>query len=195
MLVLIIEDLHEPKMMPLDAMAHGWLVNDMHSPVMTDVAKFITLFGDSIAIGIVALLTIGLTRNKKVAAVVVLNLVLVVALNFLLKNIIQRPRPVGYRLISESGYSFPSGHSMLSMAMYGMAIYLIYRYVGQVSLKWLGVIGLGLLIVLIGASRVYLGVHYASDVLAGFLITLAYLVIYLYVAGRYLPNKLHTKSH
>ena len=51
------------------------------------------------------------------------NLIFISGANVLLKHIIQRPRPDGYRLISESGYSFPSGHSMVSMAFYGFFFY------------------------------------------------------------------------
>ena len=83
----------------------------------------------------------------------------------MLKLIIQRPRPDEYRIIDASGYSFPSGHSMISMAFYGFIIYLICKYVNNKILKYFLIGLLGSLIILIGVSRVYLGVHYVSDVL------------------------------
>ena len=80
-------------------------------------------------------------------------------------------------IIEESGYIFPSGHSMASMAFYGFIIFLVWKYV-KTNKKWIYTIVLSLLILLIGISRIYLGVHYASDVLAGFILTLAYLIIF-----------------
>lgn len=76
------------------------------------------------------------------------------------------------------GYSFPSGHSMVSMAFYGFLIYLIYNNIKNKYIKWILICSLSILIILIGISRIYLGVHYTSDVLAGFLISISYLVIY-----------------
>ena len=99
-------------------------------------------------------------------------------LNLMLKNIVERPRPIGYRLIDETGYSFPSGHSMISAAFYGLIIYFIWKNVKNKKLKYISCALLGLLIAFIGISRIYLGVHYASDVLGGFIISIAYLIIF-----------------
>ena len=107
------------------------------------------------------------------------NLVIITILNQLFKFIFERPRPTEYRIITETGYSFPSGHSMVSMAFYGFIIYLIYKKVNNKYIKWLVISILSLLIVSIGISRIYLGVHYTSDVLAGFLISISYLIIYI----------------
>ena len=104
----------------------------------------------------------------------------------LLKNILQRPRPTEYRIIEETGYSFPSGHSMVSMAFYGYLIYLIYKYVKNKYIKWTLIVLLSILICSIGISRIYLGVHYTSDVLGGFLISLSYLIVYTLIVNRYL---------
>ena len=106
------------------------------------------------------------------------NLVLATLLNLLLKTLVQRPRPEGYRLVAESGFSFPSGHSMVAMAFYGLLIWMVWRYEKDALVRWLGVIGFGLVIVLVGLSRIYLGVHYASDVLAGFCASIAWLGVY-----------------
>ncbi|KUG09677.1 phosphatase PAP2 family protein [Solirubrum puertoriconensis] len=90
-----------------------------------------------------------------------------ITLNLLLKEFYNRPRPM-LPLTSASGLSFPSGHAMISASFYGLLIYLTWRHVQNRSLRWLLVLLLTVLILLIGLTRVYLRVHYASDVLAGF---------------------------
>jgi len=104
---------------------------------------------------------------------------LIALLNNILKLIVRRARPTGFRLIAETGYSFPSGHSMVSMAFYGYLIYLIYKNVRNKKLRWTLMTCFSLLILIIGLSRIYLGVHYTSDVFAGFLFSLGYLVVYI----------------
>lgn len=90
-----------------------------------------------------------------------------ITLNLLLKHFYHRPRPL-LPLTSASGLSFPSGHAMISASFYGLLIYLCWRHVDNRSLRWLLTVLLTALILLIGLTRVYLRVHYASDVLAGF---------------------------
>lgn len=90
-------------------------------------------------------------------------------LNAVLKSIFQRDRPNIYRLAEETGYSFPSGHSMVAFALYVVLIYLLWRHTGS---KWGRVILIAagsLFIASIGLSRIYLGVHYPSDVVGGYL--------------------------
>lgn len=97
----------------------------------------------------------------------------------------QRPRPTEFRIVEETGYSFPSGHSMVSMAFYGYLVYLIYKYVKNKYIKWTSITLLSILIFLIGISRIYLGVHYTSDVVGGFLISIAYLIIYINIMDKH----------
>ena len=110
-----------------------------------------------------------------------INLIVTAIFNLLLKNIIRRNRPVGYRLVEETGFSFPSGHSMASMAFYGLIIYLVFKYVKNKYAKIALCTFLSILIASIGISRIYLGVHYASDVLAGFMISLSYLTLFTHL--------------
>ena len=128
-------------------------------------------------------------KKKKIGISIPLNLGLSALLNITLKQILQRPRPIEYRVIDESGYSLPSGHSMVSMAFYGYLIYFIYKHIENKYIKWSLIILLSILIISIGISRIYLGVHYTSDVIAGFLIALSYLIIYINVAKTYIYNK------
>ena len=120
-------------------------------------------------------------KNRKCGILVSINLISIFILNQTLKLIFNRPRPEGNRLIEASGYSFPSGHSMVSMAFYGLLIYLAYKKIKNRKLKYIICVLLTLLILVIGVSRIYLGVHYATDVIGGFLISLAYLIIFTQV--------------
>ncbi len=90
-------------------------------------------------------------------------------LNTVLKHAFQRTRPDIQHLIEVGGYSFPSGHAMISTAFYGMLGYLLWLYLRERSMPAWPVIVLTMcLVFFIGVSRVYLGVHFPSDVIAGF---------------------------
>lgn len=91
-----------------------------------------------------------------------------IILNEALKFLFHRQRPGLHRLAKVSGFSFPSGHAMMSLVFYGLLIYLIWVYVPRKAFKLVLTFFLAVLILSIGISRIYLGVHYPSDVIAGF---------------------------
>lgn len=132
---------------------------------------------------VITILTIVLliTLKKKQKIMVLSNVIIVTILNQLLKIVFMRPRPEIMRLIEEQGYSFPSGHSMVSTAFYGLLIYLIYKNVKNKYIKYTLCTILSILILIIGLSRIYLGVHYASDVIGGVCFSIAYLIIFINV--------------
>ena len=145
---------------------------------MTSIMKVITFLGEaSTLIGLCIISLIGI-KDKKIAWTIPLNLILITILTQSLKFIVKRPRPTGINLIDIGGYSFPSGHTTSSVAFYGYLIYLIYKKCQNRKTKSCLITILSILIFLIGISRIYLGVHYASDVLAGFALSTAYLIIY-----------------
>lgn len=155
-------------------------MHELRSPVLTFFLRGITELGGAIVIGLATVALFFAIRNKRLSFAILGNILGVLIVNQVFKFLIQRPRPdVVYRLIEQSGYSFPSGHSMCSMAFYGFLIYLAFRYVKNVKVRVATTVGLGVLVFLIGFSRVYLGVHYASDVIAGFLLAVAYLIFYI----------------
>ena len=173
------EDVFNKEIMKGDIIGYKIISTFLISDFATPIAKFITNFGGAIFLVIATITLFIVIRNKKIGISILSNVAIVTVLNQLIKRILQRPRPTEYRIIEETGYSFPSGHSMVSMAFYGYLIYLIYRFVKNKYLKWISIVLLSLLICLIGISRIYLGVHYTSDVLGGFLISISYLVIYI----------------
>ncbi|GAB3227403.1 phosphatase PAP2 family protein [Hymenobacter seoulensis] len=99
-----------------------------------------------------------------------------ITLNVALKQVYNRPRPL-LPLTSATGLSFPSGHAMISASFYGLLMYLVWTHVRRPALRYPLVSVLALLILLIGLTRVYLRVHYATDVLAGFAAGVSWLLI------------------
>ena len=185
----IAEDVFNKEIMNGDIVGYKLISTFLISDFATPIAKFITNFGGAIFLAVLTIILFILIKNKKIGASIFSNLAIITALNQLLKNILQRPRPTEYRIIEETGYSFPSGHSMISMAFYGYLIYLIYKYVKNKYVKWISMALLSLLICSIGISRIYLGVHYTSDVLGGFLISISYLVMYISAVNKFLIEK------
>lgn len=183
------EDVFNKEIMKGDIIGYKVVSTFLISDFATPIAKFITNFGGAIFLIILTILLLVVLKNKKVGLSICTNLVVVTILNQLLKRLLQRPRPTEFRIIEENGYSFPSGHSMVSMAFYGYLIYLIYRFVKNKYLKWISIVLLSLLICLIGISRIYLGVHYTSDVLGGFLISISYLVIYISASNKFFKER------
>ncbi len=183
------EDVFNKEIMNGDIIGYKIISTFLISDFTIPIAKFITNFGGAIILIVVTIALLISIKNKKIRLSIFSNLVIITILNQLLKRILQRPRPTEYRIIEETGYSFPSGHSMISMAFYGYLIYLIYKYVKNKYIKWISIILLSILICVIGISRIYLGVHYTSDVLGGFLISISYLIIYISVVNKYLLVK------
>ena len=159
------------------------------NPIITKIFKFFSfLCSVSFIIGLCIILLL-LLKRKKDKFFMLINVLGCVMLNQFLKFIIRRPRPTGINLINENGYSFPSGHSMVSMAFYGFLIFLILNSRIKKERKIIFISFLSMLIIFVGISRIYLGVHYASDVLAGFSLSISYLLIISYF---YDDNRLYS---
>lgn len=148
-----------------------WLIRYFATPYVDKVMMFITDIGFGISYGvIVALSFILLTYYHRWREIAVLAICLTggALLNFWLKYLFHRSRPDLFHVVQETGYSFPSGHVIASMCFYGMATFLIIRTIpswrGRLTVMTVTFI----LIVTIGVSRIYLGVHYPTDVIAGF---------------------------
>ena len=174
----IVEDVLDKEINKLDMVGYNLISKYLISDNITPITKGVTQLGGAVFLIILSIILSIIIKNKKTGMIIWANLGIVTILNQILKRIVQRPRPTQFRIIDESGYSFPSGHSMVSAAFYGFLIYLIYKNVKNKYLKWSLVTILSILIIIIGTSRIYLGVHYTSDVLAGFLISISYLIIF-----------------
>jgi undecaprenyl-diphosphatase len=148
-------------------------VQGRETAALTSLAKAFSWIGSTVgvvAISIVIMLFLGLRLgHRKQLAMFVASVGGAALLNGILKSGFQRERPSLMRLIEETGYSFPSGHSMAAFALYGALAYLLWRHVGNRGGR-IVLIGLCSLVILcIGLSRIYLGVHYPSDIIGGYL--------------------------
>lgn len=146
---------------------------------LTIIVRFFTYFGSWFTLIPLAILILIFVKNNRIKWSISLNLLFSFLVNFTLKNIIRRPRPDFVHLVTEKGFSFPSSHAMVSTAFYGYIIYLIYKNVNNKLLKYILIGLLSLLIIIICVSRVYLGIHYLSDVIGGFVFAICYLIIYI----------------
>lgn len=123
----ILEDLFEQETLKIDTIVFQIVVENMRSAPLTILLKGITQLGSAPILILIVVGCLIFLKNKKIGMSISINLLLSATLNYALKNIIERPRPEGYRLIAETGYSFPSGHSMVNTAFYGLLIYLIWK--------------------------------------------------------------------
>lgn len=99
------------------------------------------------------------------------------SINRLLKQFYIRERPSVVPYVDGTGYSFPSGHATGAMLLYGCLIYLVARGTATMKVKWVLAVTFFIIILLIGLSRIYFNVHYPSDVLAGYLFAIAWLLL------------------
>jgi membrane-associated phospholipid phosphatase len=142
------------------------------SPGVTRFMQFITFFGNHLflipANVLLIVYFLFIKKHKWYSIKVPVVAIGGVLLMFLLKQIFNRPRPLIPLLEPVRGLSFPSGHAMMSVSFYGLLIILAWENVYSGFRKWLITVLLVLFILLIGFSRIYLRLHYFSDVIAGF---------------------------
>lgn len=167
------------------------LISGCITESMTRIMRFLTFCGSEWMITALAAafpVLVFIFRKKLLyrwSLAAAANIALGALLNEILKHLFLRTRPDLLQLVKISGYSFPSGHSMNSMIFYGFLIYMILKNMKHPG-KYAITCALGLLVLMIGISRIYLGVHYASDVLAGFLTGLGWLTLSIKLMERYL---------
>jgi membrane-associated phospholipid phosphatase len=172
------------------------------SPAHTALMKFFTIFGSPLFLIPAYLILISyyfFIRKKKWYSIKMLTIASCnLLLLFGLKLFFDRPRPLIPLLKKVPGLSFPSGHAFMSLTFFGIIIYIIYRDVANKWLKWISIVGLLIMIFMVGLSRVYLRVHYASDVIGGYCFGVITLVILFIMLGqiekfnaRKLPERLN----
>lgn len=118
-----------------------------------------------------------IVKKKYKLFIIVLSSISSVIINNLVKIIVRRERPDYLRMVMEKSYSFPSGHAMISVLFFGSIIYLVNKY--NLKYKKLITFSLSTFVLLVGISRIYLGVHYLTDVVGGYL--LGFIVLFLII--------------
>lgn len=118
-----------------------------------------------------------IVKKKYKLFIIVLSSISSVIINNLVKIIVKRERPDYLRMVMEKSYSFPSGHAMISVLFFESIIYLVNKY--NLKYKKLITFSLSTFVLLVGISRIYLGVHYLTDVVGGYL--LGFIVLFLII--------------
>lgn len=170
--VELTEELAEKELEPFDRRVSAF-VTSFRSPGLTGFFSAITRLGERIPYIVISVLLAGLLFLRYKSLNMILQTVAVLLLssvsNIALKRFISRTRPDVKHLVAVDSMSYPSGHSMSAMAFYGFLIYLCL----QLDMpRWVRVLLVAVLVFIIasvGVSRIYLGVHYPSDVAAGFI--------------------------
>lgn len=176
--VALLQEVRSSEILRLDMDAYSFFVLRLRRPWLTSIMEGFSSLSSPIVIAAMFLMVAAFAPGRRPGLCAAVNLVCVVLINQVLKYIVHRPRPDGFRLISEVGYSFPSGHSMVSMAFYGLCAWMVWHYERDRIMRWVCCLAFAMTIVAVGMSRVYLGVHYASDVIAGFCVSLAWIGVY-----------------
>jgi undecaprenyl-diphosphatase len=174
----IAQDVHNQEAIALDAIMTP-LLHSYASPQLDAVMWAITTLGSTFVVGplfVIAEVALLRVKRRREALFLAIALIGSVIMNGLLKLVFQRPRPDLPWAKTPLDYSFPSGHTMNSLVFY-LALALIAWIIWGPRIGIPATIGALILAVLIGISRIYLGAHYFSDVVAGFIAGLAWLLI------------------
>lgn len=171
----------------------SWVYNEAvkyMSDSLTPILIIITNLGGPIGISLVcALIFIIPKLRNKVGIPVSLAVITSFTLNTILKLIFARQRPDILRLVSETTYSFPSGHAMVNMSLYAILSIYAYKLIKDNKIKWSSIISMSILIAIIGFTRIYLGVHYAGDILGGWLLGFAVSIVIYAITKKSIINE------
>jgi undecaprenyl-diphosphatase len=167
-------------------------IQGMESQGMTRWMELFTWIGSGIPVVIITILSMVVLyvflRHRRELLFLGCVIAGSAILNSLLKLMFQRARPTIHRIIEVSGYSFPSGHSMAAFSLYGGLAFLIWKHIPTVAGRVLMIIVSAMFILMIGMSRIYLGVHYPSDVVGGYFMSGCWLAICIWFYQRYLER-------
>ncbi|KGP79028.1 MULTISPECIES: phosphatase PAP2 family protein [unclassified Paenibacillus] len=167
-------------------------IQGMESQGMTRWMELFTWIGSGIPVVIIAILSMVVLyvflRHRRELLFLGCVIAGSAILNTLLKLMFHRARPTIHRIIEVSGYSFPSGHSMAAFSLYGGLAFLIWKHIPTAVGRVLMIIVSAMFILMIGMSRIYLGVHYPSDVVGGYFMSGCWLAVCIWFYQRYLER-------
>ena len=146
----------------------------------TKIFKGLTFLASAKFVAILCIILLIFIENKRIPIAIIINMLIMWGLIGILKNTFKRERPNINRLVDEKGYSYPSGHTMTATIFYGFIIFLIIISNLILPLKITLTTILVILVLLVGYTRIYLGVHYLSDVIGALLFGSSYLLLYIF---------------
>ncbi|ARD49682.1 hypothetical protein SporoP37_08610 [Sporosarcina sp. P37] len=167
-------------------------VQGAEAPWLTSVMKMFTTIGSTSAVAFISLMALGLLLWKKHRAQAMLFIAVIAGtgiLNQVLKFIFKRQRPDFNRLIEIGGYSFPSGHTMMAFSLYTILAYIVWRNLMHSWTRVVIPLAAGVMIVMIAVSRIYLGVHFPSDIVGGVLASALWLIASIAMYQRFQRQK------
>ncbi|NOU94304.1 phosphatase PAP2 family protein [Paenibacillus sp. LMG 31456] len=173
-------------------------VQNLEAPLLTNIMKFFSFIGSGNVVAILVIIIAvylykGLGHRRELVLFIGVNIGSGL-LNKALKTVFQRARPTIHQIVEEAGYSFPSGHSMGAFTLYGVTAFLLWRHTSPAINRVVLIIISSLMIVAIGISRIYLGVHYPSDVVGGYLASGFWLAISIWFFQRFGQSKQPSKE-
>jgi len=148
------------------------LIHNGRNPQIFSIMKFISFIGSEKFLIPITAMIVAYTLIKKnyyISKLLLISTLDSYILNFLLKLFFKRTRPVVYFLVNQGGYSYPSGHSMVTMTLYSTIAFLLAKKTEDSKKKILIHTIAFVMICLMGFSRLYLGVHWPTDVIGGYL--------------------------
>lgn len=156
------------------------LLYAFRDPAMVKVLFWVTRLGTArmvVAVALTLCAILALWRKRTFIIPLAVTLAGSTATALLGKLAFHRPRPAGVAVYTETSYSFPSGHAVIAAALYGFTAYLLWRHAKTWGRRLNILFTTLFLVAAIGFSRLYLGVHFLSDVLGGYLVGLLWLII------------------
>ena len=165
------------------------IIQGLESKTLTQIMKVFTFIGSYKGILVILLMMIFILffvlKSRTDALLVAVVIAGTQVINQVLKLYFQRARPNFHRLIEIGGYSFPSGHAMSALAVYGILTYVFWRHTSDRTGRIMLIIISMIFILMIGISRIYLGVHYPSDIIGGYLASGVLLILAIGIFRRY----------
>lgn len=150
-------------------------VQSFETDILTNIMIFFSYIGDTVPVIIISLASAfflyRVLHHRRELFLLVITMIGSTLLNITFKVIFQRTRPEINQIVFEEGYSFPSGHSMAAFSLYGILTFLLWRHIKTRIGRGILLMVNSLMIVLIGLSRIYLGVHYPSDVIGAYAVS------------------------
>lgn len=166
------------------------LVTHNTNTILDNINHIFTFFGSTIWMVLLSLTLLITAKDKRKAIIICGCLIISIFLNIGIKNIFMRERPLVRRLVEETSFSFPSGHTTAAVSLYGIILFFIIKSDLIKSKKIIYSSGLIILMFFVGFSRIYLGAHFASDVIGAIIISSAFLILYTAIIKKFILKNL-----